>query len=122
MGDLFQLSPVGQAPVFSPVGDSYAQLYHSGSLWVDEFQMIELDEIMRQRGDTAFCELLCRVRTADCTDADLTILKSREITTDHPIYPTHALHVYRLNVPFPTPPRRALGRWLVGVACSATAP
>lgn len=47
VGDLFQLPPVGQAPVFNPVSDSYAQLYRSGSLWVDEFLMIELDEIMR---------------------------------------------------------------------------
>ena len=49
------------------VSDSYAKLYRSGSLWVDEFQMIELDEIMRQRGDSEFCELLCRIRTADHT-------------------------------------------------------
>jgi len=60
-----------QSPVFSTVSDSYAKLYRSGSLWVDEFQMIELDEIMRQLGDSEFCELLCRIRTADHTDDDL---------------------------------------------------
>ena len=48
------------------MSDSYAQLYRSGSLWVDEFEMLELSEIMRQRGDNAFAELLCRVRTATC--------------------------------------------------------
>jgi len=47
VGDLYQLPPVGQAPVFSFVSACYAQLYQSGSLWVDKFQMIELDEIMR---------------------------------------------------------------------------
>ena len=98
VGDLYQLPPVCQAPVFSSVSDSYAQLYQSGSLWVDEFQMIELDEIMRQRGDSAFCELLCRVRTAEYTDDDLAILRSRETTPLMPDYPNHALHVYRLNV------------------------
>ena len=46
------------------VNDSYAKPYNSGSLWLDEFQMIELDEIMRQKGDSVFCELLCRIRTA----------------------------------------------------------
>ena len=60
--------------------------------------MIELDEIMRQRSDSAFCELLCRVRTANCTNDDLSILKSREIAPDSPNYANHALHVYRLNV------------------------
>ena len=42
-------------------------------------------------------ELLCRVRTNDCTPEDLDILKSRIITPDSPDYPTHVLHVYRLN-------------------------
>ena len=53
---------------------------------------------MRQRGDSTFAELLCRVRTNDCTAEDLDILKSRVITPDMPNYPNHALHVYRLNV------------------------
>lgn len=98
VGDLYQLPPVGQAPIFSPVSDSYACLYQSGSLWIDSFQMIELDEIMQQRDDSAFCELLCRVRTAECTDADLAVLKSRETNSLMPDYPNHALHVYRTNV------------------------
>ena len=98
VGDLYQLPPVGQSQLFSKVSDGYAQLYHSGSLWVDEFEMIELDEIMRQRGDSEFSELLCRVRTDTYTPAGVNILKSRVITSDMPNYPTHALHVYRLNV------------------------
>ena len=98
VGDLYQLPPVGQASIFNPVSDSYAQLYRSGSLWIDEFQMIELEEIMRQRGDTAFCELLCRVRIAECTSTDFAVLKSRETTPLMADYPNHALHVYRLNV------------------------
>ena len=60
--------------------------------------MIELDEIMRLRSDSAFCEVLCRVGTADCTNDDLSVLKSREIVQDSPNYPIHALHAYRLNV------------------------
>ena len=47
VGDLYQLPPVAQAPLFSTVSDCYAQLYHSGSLWVDELKPIELDQIMR---------------------------------------------------------------------------
>ena len=96
VGDLYQLPPVGQPWLFTTVNDSYAQLYRSGSLWIDEFEMIELSEIMRQRGDSTFTEM-CRVRTATCTPADIDMLKSREIITDLPKYPSDALHVYRLN-------------------------
>ena len=94
VGDLYQLPPVGQAPLFSTVSDYYAQLYGSGSLWVDHFLMIELTEVIRQRGDSAFSELLCRVRTNSCTSE---ILKSCEIAADAANYPSQALHVYRLN-------------------------
>ena len=94
VGDLYQLPAVGRPQVFSTVSDGYAQLYQSGSLWVDEFHLIELDEVMRQRGDSTFSELLCRVRT---TSADIDILKSREITEGMLNYPARALHVHRLN-------------------------
>ena len=97
VGDLYQLPPVGQAPLFSTVSVCYAQLYGSGSLWVDHFLMLELTEVMRQRGDSAFSELLCRVRTNSCTTDDIRTLKSREIPVDAADYPTQALHVYRIN-------------------------
>ena len=97
VGDLYQLPPVCQTPVFSVAKDSYAKLYKSGSLWIDEFEMIELDEIMRQKDDSAFCELLCRVRTATHNNDDIAILKSREIEPNMTDYPQHALHVYKLN-------------------------
>ena len=58
---------------------------------------MELDEIMRQRGDSAFAELLCRVRTASCTSGDIVVLESRVVSPDSPDYPSEALHVYKLN-------------------------
>lgn len=59
--------------------------------------MIEVTEVMRQRGDHEFSELLCRVRTNTCTSDDIQTLKSRELSPDAVDYPTQALHVYRLN-------------------------
>ena len=41
--DLYRLPPVRQPFLFCTVNDSCAQLYGSGSLWVDEFKMIELN-------------------------------------------------------------------------------
>ena len=83
--------------MFAEVGDAYARLHKSGSLWIDEFKMIELDEITRQRDDSQFAQLLCRVHTATCTDEDIKVLESRVITDDHPGYPHDALHVYARN-------------------------
>ena len=98
VGDLYQLPPVGQQPVFSMMPTStLACLYGSGSLCKDHFRMLELDEVMRQRGDSHFAELLCRVRTCNCTSDDIKILKDREINIKSLGYPTHALHVYRRN-------------------------
>ena len=59
--------------------------------------MHELTQVMRQRGDSAFSDLLCHVRTDSCTSDDIRILKSRELAADAADYPTQALHVYRLN-------------------------
>ena len=98
VGDLYQLPPIGQPCLFDKVTDSYANLYKSGSLWVDEFNLLELTEIMRQRDERQFVELLCRMRKAECTPEDIQVLKSRVISIDHPQYPVNALHVYRLNV------------------------
>ena len=59
--------------------------------------MIELDEIMRQRQDDQFAQLLCRVRTATCTEEDIKILESRTISNDDQSYPHDALHAYPRN-------------------------
>ena len=97
VGDLFQLQPVAQPYVFDEVSDAYARLHGSGSLWMDEFSLIELDQIVRQKGDQSFAQLLCRVRKAECTDVDLDALKAREIEDGALDYPQDAIHVYRLN-------------------------
>ena len=94
VGDLFQLQPVAQPYVLAQVGDAYARLHRSGSLWRDEFSVIELDEIMRQREDA---QLRCRVWTATCTEQDIDLLRSRGIKDEDP-NPRNSVHVYRLNV------------------------
>ena len=50
VGDLYQLLPVGQPAVFDVMSDKYARLYASGSLWKEEFKIVELTEVMRQKG------------------------------------------------------------------------
>ncbi len=95
VGDLFQLQPVRQAHVFDLPSDAYAKLY--GSLWQENFQLMELTQMMHQKDDLAFAELLGRVRTASCTDQDIKRPKIREIHRDNPTYPSDSLHVIKTN-------------------------
>ncbi|XP_078692147.1 uncharacterized protein LOC144922342 [Branchiostoma floridae x Branchiostoma belcheri] len=95
VGDLFQLQPVGQNHVFGLPSDSYAKLH--GSLWEENFHMMELTESMRQKEDQNFANLLMRVRTASCTEDDIHLLKSRVISRTDPSYPSKALHVFKTN-------------------------
>ncbi|XP_078621306.1 uncharacterized protein LOC144887780 [Branchiostoma floridae x Branchiostoma japonicum] len=95
VGDLFQLQPVGQRHVFDLPTDSYAKLH--GSLWEENFTMMELTECVRQREDQDFAQLLLRMRTAECTEDDITVLKSRIISKTDPHYPSEVLHVFKTN-------------------------
>ena len=86
-----------QLYIFAQVSDAYTRLHGSGSLWKDEFSMMELDQVMRQRGDKEFAELLCRVRKATPTKEDIEVLQSRTVADDDLNYPRNSLHVYRFN-------------------------
>ena len=56
VGDLFQLIPVMDNYIFSNLKDGYGTL--AVNLWVDYFSMYELTEIMRQKENKEFAELL----------------------------------------------------------------
>ena len=61
--------------------------------------MIELTEIMRQKDDKQFTELLNRIRTGTQTEADIQYIKSRSITHSASNYPHDALHIWAENKP-----------------------
>ncbi|CAB4037856.1 ATP-dependent DNA helicase PIF1, partial [Paramuricea clavata] len=64
-GDFFQLPPIRSATTFSNYkNDTFNHPWHV-------FKMAELTQIMRQKDDLAFTQLLNRVRTASHTDDDI---------------------------------------------------
>ena len=91
VGDFYQLKPVKNSFVFELPNDGYAALHDP--LWY-QFQFIELTQIMRQKDDKRFAELLNNVRTNSCTDENLKLLESRTISPDSSDYPFESLHVY----------------------------
>ena len=97
VGDFYQLDPVKKSPVFQPPSDSYASLnpFH---MWKDLFLLAELQQIMRQKSDRHFAELLNRARIGELNSDDLDTLKSRIILPDDDNYPHDSLHAFPTNV------------------------
>ena len=95
VGDLYQLPPIKKKAVF----DSYRVEAHNVCHPWNVFKIIELTEIMRQKNDKAFTELLNRVRTASHTEDDIKVIQSRCISPSDSNYPTDALHIWAENSP-----------------------
>ena len=73
VGDLFQLKPVFDHWIFENSNDGYTAL--AKNLWQQYFQMFGLSEVMRQRDDKNFAEILNRIREGKHTEADIGVLK-----------------------------------------------
>ena len=88
VGDLFQLKPVFDKWIFENAKDAYGAL--ATNIWQEHFKMYELSEIMRQKDDREFAELLNRLREGKHTEQDTevlkgTILKVKPSESDYPI-------------------------------------
>ncbi|XP_069109878.1 uncharacterized protein [Argopecten irradians] len=70
------------------------------NIWKSLFTVHELTEIMRQKDDKDFAELLNRMRTMESdklSDGDIATLKSRMLTPEDKHYPQNAPHLYTTN-------------------------
>ena len=97
LGDFYQLPPVRARRVYENF-QGINEILNLALLW-RTFQFAELTEVMRQRGDTSFIELLNRIRTGEPNVEDENILKSRFIRKDDPNYPLNELHMFAENAP-----------------------
>lgn len=61
VGDLYQLPPVCEKPVFALPKSPLARL--AGSIWMQLFKLYHLEQIMRQKDDLDFALALNRIRT-----------------------------------------------------------
>ena len=85
-----------QKPIFCRYSNDVYNLSHT---W-HEFKMIELVEIMRQKDDQPFIELLNRLRVAQRTEAYIRTIPSRAVdVNDKNNYPLNELFPERLNIP-----------------------
>ena len=90
VGDLYQLQPIRDGWVFNDLKRGPSSL--APNLWKDHFKMFELTEIMRQKDDIEFTELLNRLRHNSLTESDKEKIKACEILKDSIDYPLSAPH------------------------------
>ena len=97
VGDFYQLPPVRAGlPICYPHKEILKDL------WNPHFQKWELTQIMRQRDDKMFAEILNRLRTRERDQpllaSDESVLKSRVVGKDNELSaPSDALHIYAKN-------------------------
>ena len=98
VGDLFQLRPVAGAWIFQNPKSGLGALCSSDSnLFQKNFKMYELTEIMRQKDDKTWAELLNRLREDNLYPSDITLLKTRLISPNDAHYPYDAPHAFPLR-------------------------
>jgi hypothetical protein len=94
VGDLFQLNPVGDRAIFQAPKRNYQALY--GSLWTRHFVLHELMQIVRQRSDPTFAQVLSRIRVGEWNDDDISKLTELE-NTDTSTFPPDVIHLFMTN-------------------------
>ena len=81
VGDLYQLKPVMGQFIFEDYSKNYETL--ATNLWTEHFKIYTLTEIMRQKDDKKFAQLLNRLRTGNHTKNDIKTLKNTKIHNKH---------------------------------------
>lgn len=85
-GDLYQLKPVMDSWIFTIPRVGIESI--GANLWQDHFTIFELEEIMRQKDDKSFAQLLNRLREGKhMIPQDIQILQSRLLTAPNAIHP-----------------------------------
>ena len=96
VGDLYQLKPVSGYLICLDLKEGASSL--ARNLWKELFTMYELVDIMRQKDDLAFAQLLNRLRLNEMTEEDKQKLQTRVFDRDTGDYPKDALHLFAWNL------------------------
>ncbi|VDI56158.1 Hypothetical predicted protein [Mytilus galloprovincialis] len=95
IGDFFQLQPVFDSWIFNDLSKGLTAL--APNYWKLLFSFHELTEIMRQKDDLEFAQLLNRLRQNQLTENDFAVLSTRTVSISDPTYRTNATHLFVEN-------------------------
>ena len=92
VGDLYQLQPVMQSHIFMDIATEYGPL--ATNLWKEYFTIFELTEIMHQKDDQEWKEVLSRIRVCDHTSADIELIMTRKISEEESLKMIDIPHLF----------------------------
>ena len=92
VGDFYQLKPVKDRLVFRNLDEDAKAL--APNSWKDHFKIYELVDIMRQKDDLKFAQLLNRLRLNELTEQDRDDLRKRVVDRNSSEYPRDAVHLF----------------------------
>ena len=97
VGDLFQLKPVFDKWIFENSLTNYS--IFASNIWKHHFTLFESTEIMRQKDDKQFAELLNRLKEGNHSKNDIAILKERCLNSspENDTYPINVKHLFSTN-------------------------
>ena len=75
VGDLYQLPPVNAMPVYASTNSGEPEINVADELW-KMFRLVELTEVMCQKGDTSFIYLLNQIRVGHIDESSEMIIQS----------------------------------------------
>ena len=82
VGDLYQLPPVNARPIYAASLDfEHPTSYVMKDLW-ELFKIVELDEVMREKEDKFFKDVLKKICVGDFDNNIVKVLKSRFVNLD----------------------------------------
>uniref|UniRef100_A0A8D8XYD7 ATP-dependent DNA helicase n=1 Tax=Cacopsylla melanoneura TaxID=428564 RepID=A0A8D8XYD7_9HEMI len=95
VGDLFQLPPLFDNPLYRFVNNEFGGLVDRNPLW-DEFSFYELTEVMRQREDLEFVRVLNNIAIGQVDDNDINTINTRAVSPSD--IPRGAIRLYNRNI------------------------
>jgi len=95
VGHLRQLAPIGGSYVFKPPKQFPLEELAGNYLW-EKFELFELEEIMRQKGDHSFCKALNNMSEGVMDERDIALIRSKEVAECN-LPPKNAIRLFRTN-------------------------
>ena len=99
VGDIFLSKPVFDKWIFENSQTGYDAL--ASNIWAEYFTLFELTDIMRQKDDKEFAELLNRLKEGKHFEDDIALLKQRflNVKPEEDNYPFNITRLFTTNAP-----------------------